>query len=79
MKITTSILKKNTMKNINKFDEHYENLHCNLIPLDNKSKEYQLISEFLKNPRYSYSDSIVDIFAVNRDGERERFLDLGNI
>uniref|UniRef100_A0A8C4QTR1 Poly [ADP-ribose] polymerase n=1 Tax=Eptatretus burgeri TaxID=7764 RepID=A0A8C4QTR1_EPTBU len=64
-------------------DAHYRALHCQLNPVDPSSSEFQIIEKYLKTTHakthMAYTMSIIDLFAVEREGERERFLsDIGN-
>uniref|UniRef100_UPI00358E448D poly [ADP-ribose] polymerase 2 n=1 Tax=Myxine glutinosa TaxID=7769 RepID=UPI00358E448D len=64
-------------------DAHYRALQCQMNPVDPSSSEYQIIEKYLQTTHakthMAYTMSIIDLFAVEREGERERFLsDIGN-
>lgn len=46
-------------------------MNCNLITLDKNSEEYKLVERHIKDSKTS--DTIEDIFIVDRPGEEERF------
>ncbi|KAM8839066.1 poly [ADP-ribose] polymerase 2 isoform 1-T1 [Synchiropus picturatus] len=59
-------------------DRQYRALRCQLDPLDSSSHEYQVLERYLQSthaPTHSdYTMTILDIFSVDRDGERGSFL-----
>lgn len=59
-------------------DRQYRSLHCQLQPLAPGGHEYQVIEKYLQTthaPTHSdYTMSILDIFSVEREGERDSFL-----
>lgn len=58
-------------------DRQYHSLHCQLHPLPSSSHEYQVIERYLQTthaPTHSdYTMTVLDIFSVDREGERETF------
>ncbi|XP_066579043.1 poly [ADP-ribose] polymerase 2 [Amia ocellicauda] len=58
-------------------DRQYQSLHCNLQPLDHSSSQYTLLEKYLQSTHASthndYSMTVLDIFAVDREGETEAF------
>nr|GME06198.1 Poly [ADP-ribose] polymerase 2 [Ipomoea batatas] len=56
---------------------HYQQLHCQMTPVDVGTKEYLMVEKYMKNTHAkthsSYNVDIVHIFRVARDGEEERF------
>ncbi|KAI1901239.1 hypothetical protein AGOR_G00032250 [Albula goreensis] len=58
-------------------DRQYRSLHCQLQPLPHDCHEYKVIEQYLQSthaPTHSdYTMTILDIFTVDRDGERESF------
>uniref|UniRef100_B4DV82 Poly [ADP-ribose] polymerase n=1 Tax=Homo sapiens TaxID=9606 RepID=B4DV82_HUMAN len=58
-------------------DQHYRNLHCALRPLDHESYEFKVISQYLQSthaPTHSdYTMTLLDLFEVEKDGEKEAF------
>jgi len=60
-------------KVLNPMDYIIEALGIRLLPLAKKQREYKLISQYVQNGFSSYrSDSIVNVFALERRGEAER-------
>ncbi|CAH8534605.1 unnamed protein product [Schistosoma turkestanicum] len=61
----------------NPLDEHYDQLHTKLEPLDSTSEEYQLILNYVRETHGAthtqYTLEVLNIFEVNRDGEDSRF------
>ncbi|XP_061654501.1 poly [ADP-ribose] polymerase 2 isoform X2 [Phyllopteryx taeniolatus] len=59
-------------------DRHYRALNCLLDPLDPLSQEYKVIEKYLQSTHASthcdYTMSVLDIFAMDRDGESSHFL-----
>ncbi|WOG94738.1 hypothetical protein DCAR_0314035 [Daucus carota subsp. sativus] len=55
----------------------YQRLNCELLPLDVDSKEFSIVSKYMKNTHAkthsNYTVDIVQIFRVSREGEAERF------
>ncbi|MBA0831950.1 hypothetical protein Goarm_016375, partial [Gossypium armourianum] len=55
----------------------YQQLHCELFPLDNDTEEFAMIVKYIQNTHAqthsNYTVDVVQIFAVTRDGESERF------
>lgn len=56
---------------------HYERLNCELTPVEVDSKEFHMISKYMKNTHAKthsdYSVEIVQIFRTSRHGEADRF------
>ncbi|TNN08103.1 Poly [ADP-ribose] polymerase 1 isoform 1 [Schistosoma japonicum] len=61
----------------NPLDEHYEQLHTKLEPLDNDCNEYKLILDYVRETHGAthtqYTLEVLNIFEVHRDGEENRF------
>ncbi|XP_019748466.1 poly [ADP-ribose] polymerase 2 isoform X2 [Hippocampus comes] len=59
-------------------DRHYRSLNCKLDPLDPLCEEYKVIEKYLQSTHASthcdYTMSVMDMFAVDRDGESSHFL-----
>ncbi|PPS00040.1 hypothetical protein GOBAR_AA20633 [Gossypium barbadense] len=55
----------------------YQQLHCELFPLDNDTEEFAMIVKYIQNTHAqthsNYTVDVVQIFKVTRDGESERF------
>nr|XP_017525786.2 poly [ADP-ribose] polymerase 2 isoform X1 [Manis javanica] len=60
-------------------DQHYRKLHCALHPLDHESYEFKVISQYLQSthaPTHSdYTMTLLDVFEVEKEGEKEAFRD----
>ncbi|VDQ13354.1 unnamed protein product [Trichobilharzia regenti] len=67
--------KSNSEKN--PLDEHYEQLHTKLEPLDNNCEDYKRIIDYVRETHGSththYKLEVLDIFEVQRDGEEDRY------
>ncbi|XP_061695954.1 poly [ADP-ribose] polymerase 2 isoform X2 [Syngnathoides biaculeatus] len=59
-------------------DRHYRSLNCLLEPLDPVSQEYKVIEKYLQSTHAAthcdYTMTVMDVFAVDRDGESGHFL-----
>ncbi|XP_047446376.1 poly [ADP-ribose] polymerase 2 isoform X2 [Mugil cephalus] len=59
-------------------DRQYHSLQCDLQPLDPSSNDYQVIENYLQTTHASthreYTMTILDIFSVDKNGERDNFL-----
>ncbi|XP_074508142.1 poly [ADP-ribose] polymerase 2 [Sebastes fasciatus] len=59
-------------------DRHYSSLQCQLQSLDSSSNEYTVVEKYLQSTHASthrdYTMTVLDIFSVDRDGERNNFL-----
>ncbi|KAM3866166.1 poly [ADP-ribose] polymerase 2 [Diretmus argenteus] len=59
-------------------DRQYCSLHCQLQPLDSSSHEYTVVEKYLRSthaPTHcDYTMTVLDIFSVDREGERDNFL-----
>jgi len=79
IQIATTLLKNQKVEiTENPIDTNYKSLHCNLTPLDHKSEEFEMIEMYVKNTHAKthswYKLEIDDVFIVDREGEKERFL-----
>jgi len=77
--IATTLLKNQKVEiTENPIDTNYKSLHCNLSPLDHKSEEFDMINTYVKNTHAKthswYELEIDDVYIVDREGEKERFL-----
>ena len=57
----------------NPYDISYSNLNCDIKPLDVKSQEYQMLSEYVQNSNNGYKLQILEIYKLDRDGEDKKF------
>ncbi|XP_075954152.1 poly [ADP-ribose] polymerase 2 [Anarhichas minor] len=59
-------------------DRQYCSLQCQMQPLDSSSHEYTVVEKYLHSTHASthsdYTMSVLDIFSVDREGERNNFL-----
>lgn len=59
-------------------DRQYKSLHCGLQPVPPSAHEYQIIERYLQSTHASthrdYTMTVLDIFAVDREGETDNFL-----
>lgn len=64
-------------KERNPFDCHYDQLRTELLVLDPESNEYEYLERYMRQTHAgthkNYDLEIVDIFKVDRNGERNRF------
>jgi len=74
VKLKTRKTKKVKTKQIpNPIDENYENLNCEIDPLEKESKEFKLVREYLKNTSNGRAIAMIDIFKIKRGNEDETF------
>ncbi|KAK7475539.1 hypothetical protein BaRGS_00033228, partial [Batillaria attramentaria] len=69
-------------KSENPVDRHYHALACNLEPVDHSSDEFKLIDTYLQMTHAAthnmYKMKLLDMFDVQKHGEKENFQDYGN-
>lgn len=77
LEIAFSIMQEDTGDHGNSIDAQYEKLKTELEPIDHKSEEFVLINQYVQNTHAAthdaYSLEVVDIFKVNRKGEKRRY------
>lgn len=87
LEIAGSILDKKNLEKFGKmhrYDRIYQQLNVDLTPImiNNKSKEYQMITTYIQNttaPTHDYyALEVLDAIRVNRSEENTRFNDCGN-
>ena len=79
MQVATKLLDQGSSPEENLLDANYRKLDCHLKPVDPSSKEYQKIHQFINDGKGSYKIQLMDVFTVERKGEKERFKkDIGN-
>ena len=63
-------------------DRHYASLKCRLSALDREGAEFQLVQRCVRQTHAKthsqYHLDVLDVFQVDRDGERENYKDVGN-
>ncbi|TKR81223.1 hypothetical protein L596_015131 [Steinernema carpocapsae] len=67
----------------NPIDLHYDNMNCDLAPLEPTDEDYKVVEKYLLNthaPTHtSYKMKMKNLFAISKHGEDEKFADtLGN-
>lgn len=85
MKITTKILQ--TTKSKNSVTQYYDQLECDIIPLNTTDNDYHIISKYIENTvgqtHNYYNLELVDAFKVSKPEMdkkyREYVKDIGNI
>ncbi|XP_056276582.1 poly [ADP-ribose] polymerase 2 [Pseudoliparis swirei] len=59
-------------------DRQYSSLHCQMQALDSSSNEYTVVEKYLQSTHatthHDYTMTVLDIFSVDREGERNNFL-----
>lgn len=82
IEVAFSFLNTSTNNRVNPIDQQYEQLKCELKPIEKTDKTYQLIDQYLQSTHASthqqYKMQIEDIFEVERENEKESFNDVGN-
>lgn len=82
IEVAFSFLKSDTNNRLNPIDQQYEQLKCQLRPVDPTEDVYQMIDKYLQSTHATthqqYKMQIEDIFEVDRDHEKASFQDLGN-
>jgi len=74
--VATKLIKQ-ARAGANPVDSHYGKLKCDIQPLEKKSKEFKMLETYVKNTHAKthnrYTLEIMDIFALDRQGEEKRF------
>lgn len=82
IEVAFSTLKTDANTRLNPVDQHYEQLKCQLTPIDTNSEIYKLIDQYLQSTHATthlqYKMQIEEIFEVVKEGEKESFTDVGN-
>lgn len=75
--VATKLLEDNMGMQEDPLYSSYERLNCELLPLEVHSKEFSMVSKYMKNTHAkthsNYTVEIVQILRVSREGEAERF------
>jgi poly [ADP-ribose] polymerase len=58
-------------------DANYEKLNCHIEPVARTSAEFKTVQEYVDNTFKGKPPKIVEVFALERDGEQNRFADVG--
>lgn len=63
-------------------DSHYEALQCKLKPMDKESSTFKMLEQYMQDTHAethrNYSIEVLDIFECDKEGEKDRFKDIGN-
>jgi poly [ADP-ribose] polymerase len=82
IEVAFSTLNTDTNNRLNPVDQQYQNLKCQLRPMDKNTDTYKLIEQYLQSTHATthqqYKMQIEEIFEVEKEGEKESFNDLGN-
>lgn len=66
----------------NPVDQHYHGLHCNITLLEHSDKVFNLVEKYVRQTHgkthTQYTLQVLDIYALEREGEEEVFSDVGN-
>ncbi|GMI66597.1 poly(ADP-ribose) polymerase 2, poly(ADP-ribose) polymerase [Hibiscus trionum] len=77
IEVASKLLMDDTMEEEDPLHYRYQQLHCELVPLDNDSEEFAMIVKYIQNTHAkthsSYTVDVAQIFKVTREGELERF------
>ncbi|XP_028987792.1 poly [ADP-ribose] polymerase 2 isoform X1 [Betta splendens] len=78
IEIAVKMVQSNAGSDEHPLDTQYRSLQCKLEPLKSTSTEFKVIEKYLQSthaPTHSdYTMTVLDIFSVDRDGERNNFL-----
>lgn len=81
IQIAIKMLKQGDMSE-NPVDRHYHALKCNLEPVDHKHDEFKMVCTYVANTHAAthnqYKLKVLDVFNVEKEGEKENFTDCGN-
>ncbi|XP_051989400.1 poly [ADP-ribose] polymerase 2-like isoform X2 [Xyrauchen texanus] len=77
IQIAVKMVQSSDQSDEHPLDRQYRSLKCGLQPLDSDSNEYKIIEKYLQSthaPTHTdYTMTILDIFAVEREGEKDNF------
>ncbi|KAK8565495.1 hypothetical protein V6N12_059055 [Hibiscus sabdariffa] len=72
IEVASKLLTDDTMEEEDPLHYRYQQLHCELVPLDNDSKEFAMIVKYIQNTHAkthsSYTVDVAQIFKVTREG-----------
>ncbi|XP_067109063.1 poly [ADP-ribose] polymerase 2 [Osmerus mordax] len=78
IQIAVKMVQSSSNSDEHPLDRQYHSLNCQLQPLAPTTHEYQVIERYLQTthaPTHSdYTMSVLDMFSVDREGERDSFL-----
>ncbi|KTF95313.1 hypothetical protein cypCar_00028559 [Cyprinus carpio] len=77
IQIAVKMVQSSVQNDEHPLDRQYRSLQCRLQPLDSNSNEYKVIEKYLQSthaPTHTdYTMTILDIFAVEKEGEKDNF------
>uniref|UniRef100_A0A671RND0 Poly [ADP-ribose] polymerase n=1 Tax=Sinocyclocheilus anshuiensis TaxID=1608454 RepID=A0A671RND0_9TELE len=76
IQIAVKMVQSSVQNDENPLDRQYRSLQCRLQPLDSNSHEYKVIEKYLQSthaPTHDYTMTILDIFALEREDEKDNF------
>ncbi|XP_039005647.1 poly [ADP-ribose] polymerase 2-like [Hibiscus syriacus] len=77
IEVALKLLIDDSMEEEDPLHYRYQQLHCELVPLDNDSEEFSMILKYIQNTHAkthsNYTVDVVQIFKVTREDEIERF------
>jgi len=77
IKLATKMLKAAADDDSNEVDRQYNNLNCDMRPIDKSDKKYKMICDYITNTHGSthtaYSLDVLDIFEISREPDESRF------
>ncbi|CAM4590044.1 unnamed protein product [Leuciscus chuanchicus] len=77
IQIAVKMVQSSVQTDEHPLDRHYRSLQCRLEPLDSHCNEYKVIEKYLLSthaPTHTdYTMTILDVFAVGREGEKDNF------
>ncbi|KAJ9543118.1 hypothetical protein OSB04_022825 [Centaurea solstitialis] len=77
IEVATKLLEDSAGMQEDPLFSHYQRLNCELTPVDVDSKEFHMITKYMRNTHAKthsdYSVEIVQIFRTSRHGEADRF------
>ena len=73
MKITTKLLASNEDDDLDIVDQNYKKLGCTIEALDKKSKDFNLISDYLHNTKESWKIDIDEVYKIDRPSEEKSY------
>ncbi|ELU14708.1 hypothetical protein CAPTEDRAFT_122874 [Capitella teleta] len=81
IQVAMKIIKESNVEE-NPVDTHYNSLKCKMNPLPKSSQDYKMLEDYLQNTHASthmqYSMEIEDCYEIEKEGEKEKFVDHGN-
>ncbi|KAK4324657.1 hypothetical protein Pmani_004716 [Petrolisthes manimaculis] len=77
-----SVLGQPTDSNLHPVDQQYFNLKCDLTLLEKECGDFKIIEKYLQTTHAkthnTYSLEVLEVFSCHKEGEHERFSDVGN-